>query len=60
MFLFDEGLAIETLDFTFYMGSTPTFIYIYIYIYIDLYLDTAYAAYVYFTIVIKDLHKHGS
>ena len=39
MFLSDEGPTLETLDFTFYIGSTtPTFLYF------DLYLNTAYAA----------------
>ena len=42
MFLSDEGPTLKTLDFTFYIGSTPTFLYF------DLYLNTAYAAhYVY-------------
>ena len=46
MFLSDEGPTLETLDFTFYIGSTPTFLYF------VLYLNTAYAAhYVYFTYV---------
>ena len=27
MFLSDEGPSLETLDFTFYIGSTPTFLY---------------------------------
>ena len=34
----DEGPTLETLDFTFYIDSTPTFLYL------DLYLNTAYAA----------------
>ena len=38
MFLSDEGPMLETLDFAFYIGSTPTFLYF------DLYLNTAYAA----------------
>ena len=38
MFLSDEGPTLKTLDFTFYIGSTPTFLYF------DLYLNTAYAA----------------
>ena len=47
IFLSDEGPPLKTLDFTFYIGSTPTFLYF------DLYLNTAYAAhYVYFTIKI--------
>ena len=37
MFLSDEGPTFKTLDFTFYIGSTPTFLYF------DLYLNTAYA-----------------
>ena len=42
LFLSDEGPTLETLDFTFHIGSTPTFSYF------DLYLKTAYAAhYVY-------------
>ena len=42
VFLSDEGPTLETLDFTFRIGSTPTFLYF------DLYLNTAYAAhYVY-------------
>ena len=42
MFLSDEGPTFKTLDFTFYIGSTPTFLYF------DLYLYSAYAAhYVY-------------
>ena len=38
MFISDKGPTLETLDFTFYIGSTPTFSYF------DLYLNTAYAA----------------
>ena len=38
MFLSDEGLTLETLDFTVRIDSTPTFLYF------DLYLNTAYAA----------------
>ena len=34
MFLSDERPTLETLDFTFYIGSTPTFLYF------DLYLNT--------------------
>ena len=46
MFLYDEGPTLKTLDFTLYIGSTPTFLYF------DLYLNNAYAThYVYFTIV---------
>ena len=42
MFLSDEGPSLKTLDFAFYFGTTPTFLYF------DLYLNTAYAAhYVY-------------
>ena len=38
----DEEPTLETLEFTFHIGSTPTFLYF------DLYLNTAYAAhYVY-------------
>ena len=45
MFLSDEGPTFKTLDFAFYIGSTPTFLYF------DLYLNTAYAThYVCFTI----------
>ena len=33
------NLDLETLDFAFYIGSTPTFLYF------NLYLNTAYAAY---------------
>ena len=44
MFLSDEGPTLKTLDFTFHIGSTPTFLYF------DLYLYSAYAAHhVYFT-----------
>ena len=28
MFLSDEGPTLETLDFAFYVGSTPTFLYL--------------------------------
>ena len=46
-FLSDEGSMLETLDHTFRIGSTPTFLYF------DLYLYSAYAAhYVYIYIVI--------
>ena len=38
LFLSDEGPTLETLDFAFYIGSTPTFLYF------DLYFNTAYAA----------------
>ena len=38
MSLSDEGPSLETLDFTFYIGSTPTFLYF------DLYLNSAYTA----------------
>ena len=38
MFLSDEGPTFKTLDFAFYIGSTPTFLYF------DLYFNTAYAA----------------
>ena len=42
MCLSDEAPTLETLDFTFHIGRTPTFLYF------DLYLNTAYAAhYVY-------------
>ena len=42
LFLSDEGPMLETLDFAFYIGSTPTFLYF------DLYLNTAFAThYVY-------------
>ena len=34
----DEGPTLETLYLAFYIGSTPTFLYL------DLYLNTAYAA----------------
>ena len=45
MFLSDKGSTLETLNFAFYFGSTPTFLYF------DFYLNTAYAAhYVYFII----------
>ena len=41
-FLSDEGLMLETLDYTIRIGSTPTILYF------DLYLYSAYAAhYVY-------------
>ena len=43
MFLSDEGPPLETSDFTFYIGSTATFLYF------DLYLYTAYAAHYTFT-----------
>ena len=49
VFLSDKGPPLETLDFAFYIGSTPTFLYF------DLYLNTAYAAhYVYFTIWVQE------
>ena len=38
MFLSDEGPTLETLNFTFHIGCTPTFLYF------DLYLNTAYSA----------------
>ena len=38
MFLSDEGDTLKTLDFTFYIGSTSTFLYF------DLYFNIAYAA----------------
>ena len=38
MFPSDEGPTVKTLDFAFYIGSTPTFLYF------DLYFNTAYAA----------------
>ena len=38
MFSSDEGPTPETLDFAFYIGSTPTVLYF------DLYFNTAYAA----------------
>ena len=38
MFLSDEGPSLQTLDFAFYIGSTPTFLYF------DLYFNTAQAA----------------
>ena len=37
MFLSDEGPTFKTSDFTFYIGSTATFLYF------DFYLNTAYA-----------------
>ena len=43
MFLSDEGPTLKTIDFAIRIGSTPTFLYF------DLYLNTAYATYVYFT-----------
>ena len=43
LFLSDKGSTLETLDLAFYIGSTPTFLYL------DLYLNTANAAHdVYF------------
>ena len=58
MFLSDEGPTFKTLDFAFYIGSTPTFLYF------DLYLNTAYAAhYVYFSeleYLKKGVHKLGT
>ena len=51
MFPSDKRPTLKTLDFTFYIGSTPTFLYF------DLYLNTAYAAhYVYFTTRLKISH----
>ena len=45
---------LETLDFTFHIGSTPTFFYF------DFYLNTAYAArYVYFYTLKRALHRHA-
>ena len=41
MFLSDEEPALKTLDFAFYIGSTPTILYF------DLCLNTAYAAHYY-------------
>ena len=38
MFLSDDGSTLKTLDFTIYIGNTPTFLYF------DLYFITAYAA----------------
>ena len=38
MFLSDEGPTLETLDFAFHIGSTPSLLYF------DWYLNTAYAA----------------
>ena len=32
MFLSDEGPTLKTLDFTIYIGSTPTFLYFYLYL----------------------------
>ena len=32
MFLSDEILTLETLDFAFYIGSTPTFLYFNLYL----------------------------
>ena len=40
MFLSDEGRTLETLDFTIRICSTPTFLYF------NLYLNTAYAAFI--------------
>ena len=53
MFLSDEGPTLETLDFTFRIGSTPTFLYF------DLYLNTAYAAHYvyYYTLRVYDLQR---
>ena len=45
-FLSDEGATLETLDFAFYIGSTPTFLYF------DLYLNTTYAAHYTFIFLI--------
>ena len=42
MFLSDDRPTLKTLDFAFYIGSTPTFLYF------DFYLNTAYAAHVYY------------
>ena len=43
-----SGPTLKTLAFTFYIGSTPTFLYF------NLYLNTAYAAhYIYFAYVIQ-------
>ena len=53
MFLSNEGPTFETLDFTFYIGSTRTFLYF------DLYFNTAYAThYVYFTFLEVRLNGH--
>ena len=38
MFLSDERPTLETLDFTFYIGSRQTFLYF------DMYFNTAYTA----------------
>ena len=55
MFLSDEGPTLETLDFTFHIGSTPTFLYF------DLYLNTAYAAhYVYICFYTRLNHFHSN
>ena len=38
MFLSDEGLMLETLDYTIRIGSTPTFLYFDLYTYLYLYM----------------------
>ena len=43
MFLTDDGPTLKTLDFTFYIGSTSTFLYF------DLHFITAYAAHYVYT-----------
>ena len=47
MFLSDKGPTLETLDFTFHIGSTSTFLYF------DFYLNTAYTRYSTFIIYLS-------
>ena len=54
MCLSDETPTLETLDFTFHIGRTPTFLYF------DLYLNTAYAAhYVCFSSITQLIWSSG-
>ena len=55
MLLSDEGRTamLKTLDFVFYIGSTPTFLYF------DLYLNTAYAAHYVYSISTFMSTEHG-
>ena len=45
LFASDEGPTLETLDYTIYIGSIPTFLYF------DLYLYVAHYVYFYFRVI---------
>ena len=53
MFLSDEGPTLKMLDFTFHIGSTPTFLYF------ELYLNTAYATHTYVHFYLYFLTKNS-